>query len=174
MNLEIWKDIPGYEGQYQASTFGRIRSLDRIISQVGRGGKPFERRLKGRILKPGKYCKTGHLSLPLGRGTNGLPVHQLILLTFLGPVPEGCEVRHLNGVPTDNRLENLIYGSRTENILDVYAIGRAWRVLTTADVLEIRGALASGETGTSIARQFNVSDITVSRIKNGVTFRWLA
>ena len=58
-NLEIWKDIPGYEGRYQASTYGRIRSVDREITQLGRGGQPFTRRLKGRILRPAATKKKG-------------------------------------------------------------------------------------------------------------------
>lgn len=48
---EVWKVIPGYEGLYQASNLGRIRSKDRTIAQVSRYGTPIERKLKGRILK---------------------------------------------------------------------------------------------------------------------------
>lgn len=53
---EIWKDIIGYEGYYQISNHGRVRSLDRIISVV-RGNKPHERKCKGRLLK---LIREGH------------------------------------------------------------------------------------------------------------------
>lgn len=172
MIQEIWKDIPGYEGRYQASTMGRIRSVDRTITQIGRFGRPFTRRIKGKILRPGR-SKSGHLSVVLGHGAHGSQVHQLVLLTFLGPVPKGMEVRHLNGDPADNRIENLVYGTRTENILDVYAIGKPWRVLTSEEVLEVRTALSRGESGVTISKRFGISESNVSAIRNGVSYWWL-
>ncbi|TLN00386.1 hypothetical protein FDZ73_19580 [bacterium] len=96
---ETWKGIPGYESQYQVSDMGRVRSVTRPITQIGRWGKPFTRVIPGRILKPGQYCKSGHVSVVLGKGTNGKPVHQLVMLTFVGPTPEGQEIRHLDGNP---------------------------------------------------------------------------
>jgi hypothetical protein len=51
-------------------------------------------------------------------------VHVLIMETFIGPCPEGQEVRHLNDVKNDNRLENLAYGTRSQNMLDLTANGR--------------------------------------------------
>lgn len=172
MNCEVWKDIPGYEGRYQASDHGRIRSVTRAITQMSRHGTLFTRIFPGRILRPGRN-RSGHLSVVLGHGAHGILVHQLVLQTFLGPVPPGMEVRHLNGDPADNRLENLVYGSRTENILDVYAIGRPWRVLTADDALHIRALLDSGERGVSIARIYGVSESAISALKNGVTYYWL-
>lgn len=171
---ERWKDIPVYEGRYQASTEGRIRSVDHQV----RGcchytGKPFTRTIKGRILRPGRYCKAGHVSVVLGKGTAGKPVHQLILLTFIGPCPEGKEVLHRNGDPTDNRLANLHYGTRRENVLDVYQDGGRWRKLSTEDVQKIRRRLDAGEKGRDIAEDFGVSESTVSSVKTGRTFGWL-
>lgn len=172
--MELWKDIPGYEGRYQASTEGRIRSVDRIVFSRNRfTGNPFPRTIHGQILKPGRYCKTGHQSVVLGRGTNGKPVHQLIMRTFVGEPCEGQEVRHKNGNPTDNRLENLEYGTRTENILDVFRQGKAWRKLTADDVQAIRRALSMGRPGAAIANEYGVSRSSISSIKQGRTFSWL-
>lgn len=170
---EIWRDIPGHEGKYQASSYGRVRSLTRQITQIGRGGKPFTRTVKGRILRPGP-TKSGHLYVVLGKGAAGSPVHQLILHTFKGSPPKDEEVRHINGDPTDNRLENLIYGTRTDNILDVYKIGKRWRKLSIEQVKEIRKALAKGVSGAELARCYDVSQQTISNIKRGVIFWWLA
>lgn len=171
--LEIWKDIPGYEGKYQASTLGRIRSLDRYITQIGRGGNPFMRRIRGRVLRPGRYCKTGHLSVVLGKGTPGKPVHQLVMQTFVGPQGKGVDVRHLNGDPTDNRLENLKYGTRHENILDVYAQGGAWRTLTENQAREVRARLKNSCSCGEIAKRMHIGIHVVYGIKQGRTFQWM-
>ena len=172
--MEIWKDIPGYEGRYQASTDGRIRSVDRLVrGKCHYTGKDFYRRMKGRILRPGQFCKNGHVSVVLGHGAVGSPVHQLIMLTFVGPVPDGMEVLHINGDPTDNRLSNLRYGTRTENILDVYHQGGVWRKLSVEDVGAIRFGLWCGIKGVELAAMYNVSQDTISKIKNGGSFAWL-
>lgn len=103
MKIEIWKDIPGYEGRYQASSFGRIKSLERkVISRNWYTHEVFYRTVRECILRPGRYCKSGHLSVVLGKGTPGKPVHQLIMRTFVGDRPEGCDVLHCDGDPTNN------------------------------------------------------------------------
>ena len=172
--MEVWKDIPGYEGRYQASTEGRIRSVDRIVYSRSRTTRlPFPRQLKGQILRPGKFCKTGHLSVVLGRKAPGSPVHQLVMKTFVGEPLPGQEVRHKNGVPTDNRLANLEYGTRTENILDVYRQGKAWRALTIDDVREIRKRIAAGDRNVDIAKDYDVSDVAISSIRHRRCYAWL-
>lgn len=171
---EIWKDIPGYEGRYQASTEGNIRSVDRVVySRNWYTGQPFARHIKGRILRPGRFCKNGHVSVVLGHGAVGSPVHQLIMLTFVGPPPAGQEVRHKNGDPTDNRLSNLEYGTRTDNILDVFYQGKAWRKLSIEDVEQIRFGISTGISGADLAGMYGVSETAISNIKNGRSFSWL-
>ena len=172
--LEIWKDIPGYEGKYQASNLGRIRSLNRIVYTRNRyNRKLYPRMIHGRILRPGVYCKSGHISVVLGRGTNGIPVHQLVAFTFIGPRPKGMDIRHKNGNPKDNRLENLEYGTRRENILDAYKDNGTWKKLNVEAVEAIRFGLASGLKGVELANMFNVSTSTISMIKRGRVYEWL-
>lgn len=171
---EIWKDIPGYEGKYQASTQGRIRSRDMIVQSKNHyTNKPFNRHIPGRILRPGRFCKAGHLSVVLGHGTSGKPVHQLIMRTFVGEPQGGMEVLHKNGDPTDNRLLNLRYGTRTENILDVYRQGGRWRKLNVSEVEEIRFWLMCGMNGASISEHFGISQSHVSKIKRKGAYSWL-
>src|SRR5690242_2034885 len=99
---ETWRPIPGYEGSYEASDLGRIRSIERTITdRLGR-----LRRVRSRILRPA-VCKRGnrvtHLSVLLGF-RNPQKVHRLIMQTFVGPPPDGSQVCHDNGDSTDNRL----------------------------------------------------------------------
>lgn len=171
---EIWKDIPGYEGKYQVSNCGRVRSVNYVVGGKNHyTGGIFYREIQGRILKPGKYTKFGHLSVVLGKNQNGSPVHQLVMKTFVGEAPEGMEVLHTNGIASDNRLSNLRYVTRTENILDVYRQGKKWKKLSVDDVYLIRFYFICGFTGISIAAVFNISRTTVSNIKNRRIFGWL-
>jgi hypothetical protein len=105
--MEIWKLVPGYDGKYEVSDQGRVRS--------------FQRSPQGVILRPGRM-PSGHLSVALGRG-NSQCVHKLVLLAFVGAAPAKHECRHLNGDPADNRLENLCWGTRSENINDAVRHG---------------------------------------------------
>lgn len=171
--MEIWKDIPGYEGRYQASTEGRIRSVDHRVRLVVHGTET-TRLSPGRILRPGRYEKGGHLSVVLGHGAHGSPVHQLVMLTFVGPPPEGMEVCHNDGNPANNALENLRYDTRSENILDEYRAGRPPKGRTDISIVrEIRRRLSNGEKGSVIARDVGLSHTQVSRIKLGRTYAWL-
>ncbi len=169
LNEETWQDIPGYEGKYQASTLGRIRSLDRRVP-CAHGGARF---VRGRILKPACTETNPHLYVSLGHGAPGSQVHQLVARTFLGPQPKGQDVRHLDGDAQNNRVDNLAYGTRTENILDGYKIGKAWRKLTAEDVQSIRTQIKAGEKLTDIAMAYNVSLSCVSAIKHGRAYSWL-
>lgn len=63
--------------------------------------------------------------------------------------------------------------TRTENILDIHGIGRAWRKLTSEDAMEIQFGLATGLKGRELADMYHVSETTVSRIKHGRNFWWL-
>lgn len=104
---EIWKAIPGYEGKYEVSDQGRVRS--------------FCLNKQGKFLKPGRM-PGGHLSVALGRN-NSQCVHKLVLISFVGEAPERHECLHINGIPNDNRLCNLRWGTRSENMKDAYAHG---------------------------------------------------
>ena len=113
---EIWKDIKGFEGFYQASNLGRIKSLERIDAL---GHKRKEKILKPRITRVGYYLA----ALTKQSIRKDYLVHRLIYEAFNGQIPEGYEVNHINEIKSDNRLsnlnlmthkENINYGSRTE------------------------------------------------------------
>ena len=114
--MEIWKPVPGYEGSYEVSDQGRVRSLAQTTSDG--------RRLKAKILT-GRPQKSGHLSVSLTSGginRNAL-VHRLVLIAFIGQPPTGMHSLHIDGDPANNRLPNLRWGTPSENSLDAVRHG---------------------------------------------------
>jgi hypothetical protein len=116
---EHWLPVLGYEGLYEVSDLGRIRSVNRIVQT--RLGK---RLYKGKILKI-TSGSAGHLKVILSqRGIQrNFTVHKLVLEAFVGPRPEGMECCHNNGSPTDNRLINLRWDTRSNNAYDAVRHG---------------------------------------------------
>lgn len=96
------------------------------------------------------------------------------MLAFIGPPPPGMEVCHRDNNPRNNRLENLRYDTHMNNMIDVAIAGnRGRQKLRVEDVLEIRERLGRGETGASLAREFQVTPAAISAIRQGRNFAWL-
>lgn len=170
---EVWKTIPGFEGLYQASTEGRIRSVDREVHDYK--GKP--RKLKGRILKHGVSIH-GYYQVSLS--LNGKPVkrsvHQLIALTFIGERPEGYDTCHLNGDCKDNTLKNLTYDTKYQNSLDRIRNGDFLTNsnFTVEDIVRIRHLHnVEGYYQKDIAKMYGVSRHTILRIINRQSFSYV-
>lgn len=140
MSLEEWRPIPGFEGAYEVSDLGRVRSLERHVRLVTRQAGETRRRVSPRILRPGP-SSTGHLSVALGK-SNSKGVHTLVMRAFVGEPPQGMEVRHRDGNPANNCLFNLQYGTRSENNKDTTLHGR--RKLTPEQVRNIKARAEKG------------------------------
>lgn len=111
---EEWRPVVGFEGQYEVSDQGRVRSLPRTLDYIdGRSGKTCTRSLRGKVIRPG-VAPSGHLNnTQIGKG-----VHCIVAEAFIGPRPDGMETRHIDGDPSNNRLVNIEYGTRSENAAD--------------------------------------------------------
>ena len=117
--MENWIPIPGRDG-YEVSDLGRVRSLDREVPHRTSG----KLTLRGRILKPSTIAKQYPAVTLQGKL---LSIHSLVLLAFRGEPKTGEVVRHLNGNPRDNRLENLEYGTPKENSQDMVRHRTQWQ-----------------------------------------------
>ena len=119
---ETWKDIPGYEGLYQASTFGRVRSVDRIVPH---GAFDTTRPVRGRILKVGTRPGDGRVVVNLSKvgKVRHWKVHRLIAYVFLPNPDDKPQINHIDGDPKNNRLDNLEWATNSENGKHAYKIG---------------------------------------------------
>lgn len=105
MTIEIWKDIPGYEGLYQASNLGRIKSLKKEWI----AGKNGTRKQQEKILSPGITKGYYQLKLHKNKKYKNYRIHQIIAITFLNHITCGMNlvIDHINDNKLDNRVENL-------------------------------------------------------------------
>lgn len=122
---EIWKDIIGYEGLYQVSNLGRVRSLDRIIPKVTRWGTFTEHHHKGRVLKQ-HFDGLGHYLIVILRKDNEShteQVHRLVGKAFLSCDDYSIEINHKDGCRTNNTVSNLEWCDRSYNLKHALNIG---------------------------------------------------
>ena len=170
---EEWRPVLGYEGFYEVSSLGRVRSLDREI--VRRDGRPM--RFTGRVLLPRKI--KGYLAVTLfkmGVGANCY-VHTLVCSAWHGARPSGMQVCHGDGSRINNVPGNLRWGSAKDNQGDRIIHGtshlRGVRKLTEDAVAAIRSEYKKGARGPKqreLAAKYGTSIATISMVSRGVTW----
>ena len=173
--MEVWKDVLGYEGFYEVSDQGRVRSLPRTVPSRG-----------GTRVSPGRIRKlvpksNGYLTVTLSKHgrIKCCHVHQLVMEVFIGPCPDGHEVCHYNGDKTNNNLKNLRYDTRSANRSDGKRLGRdnsgernGHSKLTYQQVHDIRRRVAAGETQRKLASEYGVAFQTINKVVRRETWDW--
>ena len=175
---EAWKPIPGFEDSYEASTHGRIRSLDRIVTFAASATQPeHTKRLRGKVLK--RSFTKGYPCVSLYRGSvrTQKMVHVIVAETFLGPRPSGTLACHENGVRTECDVDNIYWGTPQDNADDRVRHGNNRpgsqhrnSKLHERDIARIR-RLASTMPQKRLAERFGVSQATISSIINNTSWR---
>lgn len=169
---EVWRPVPGWEGRYSVSDQGRVRSTDMLVRC--RGGKLASR--SGRVLAPAqKQGRYWAVTLADGDTRRQYLLHDLVLLAFVGPRPDGQQGRHLDDDRGNNRLSNLCYGTPKANGEDKVRNEKAARgeghgmaKLSPEDVLAIRA-----ETGElkPIGERYGVTASHIWSIRHRRTWR---
>ena len=162
---EQWKSVAGYNGIYEVSDGGRVRSLPRPRVRIAK------------ILTCNPPSNGSYIEVMLCKGSTRTQcirtVHTLVLEAFVGPCPPGMECRHLDGNPANNRLVNLRYGTHAENMADKILHGTTSRgeqngraKLRSSDIERIRTLASVGITQKRIAEMFGISQVTTGQIVN--------
>ena len=110
MEKEIWKDIEGFEGLYQISTYGRVKSLGRYVERVrcGKSEKSGKLWINEKIMSP-VTCGTGYLSVALCKNSKitHKMIHRLVAIAFIPNPNNLSQVNHKDENKTNNHIDNL-------------------------------------------------------------------
>jgi hypothetical protein len=165
---EIWKDIKGYEGYYQVSNLGRVKSLNRYVKYPNGSLRLFKEKILCQYI-----MSNGYYTVCLAQVKKKVHlVHRLICKTFLKNTEEKRTVNHINGIKTDNNLMNLEWCSYSENQKHAHRLGlsdtkgekNAASKLTEQQAKEIKYG-HKGLTQTEIAKIYGIDRRTVSNIR---------
>lgn len=172
---EVWTPVVGFEGAYEVSDLGRVRSLDRVIQRVTGPA-----RYKGRILRPAVRKKTRYCSVMLSMAgeQSSFLVHDLVAQAFIGPRPPRAWVAHNDGDPSRNGAKDIRYDTPSANHMDKLAHGTLQHgekhhnaTLTADDVAAIR---ASAARNVDLADRYGVGPNEIYRIKARKRWRHVA
>lgn len=180
--IELWAWISGYEGFYEVSSFGLLRTW-RV-----KGNKQGVLRKEAAQMSPGKNSN-GYRTVRLAKNKKAttLKIHSLVAETFIGPRPDGTEINHKDGCKTNNRVENLEYVTRSENQKHAYRLGLKTvavyepdrgedgsnAILTTDQVIEMRRLRKEGMLFRQLAKRFGVSFVCAWDAVKGKTWKHL-
>lgn len=162
-----WRAVTGYEGLYEVSRFGEVRSLPRQTPQAGiRGGRVLKQIINNYGYPVVNLCREGCPRMFL--------VHRLVLEAFAGPCPDGQEALHGQDGRAQASLSNLRWGTHVQNQGSDRqrdgTTGRGERCgvakLTWDQVCRIRERVASGEKQVAVARDYDIDPSNVSYIVN--------
>ena len=174
--MEVWKEIKGYNGIYQVSNIGRVKSKTQYCKGRLGSGKQ-----NGRVLKQQK-CYKGYLrvSLSFNKVRFNTGVHRLVALSFIDNPLNKPQVNHINGIKTDNTVENLEWCTNKENQIHAVKnklnnpnLGEKHHMskLSNKDVNVVRWIHKIGWSNKQLAEDYNVSQTAMSNILRNKTYK---
>lgn len=175
--MEVWKSVVGYEGLYEVSSLGRVKSLERKCNTRSGIRTVPEKILVNGLDSYGYY----QVNLYVENIRNTWKVHRLECLAFL-PNPENKRsINHKNGVKTDNRLENLEWSTEKENTVHAHknglARGRRGEEHGQTNLTEIQAREIKynhdDKTGVELSKMYGITTSSVSAIRNGKRWKYI-
>jgi hypothetical protein len=173
-----WKNVLGFEKQYEVSNTGIIRSKTRNITYI-QNSKTVTRTFYSRLLKP-KFTWDGYYEVTLqslGK-RKYVRLHRVIFEAFNDKIPNGLVINHKDGNKLNNNLNNLEVVTVAENNahalknkLYITAKGEQSSILTNSQVLEIRARVSNGEVQRKVAKEYGVGKNCIWHIVNRTTWR---
>lgn len=167
--IEKWKKVVGHEDTYSVSNYGKVRR-----------DKAYRSTYTGRLLKCSKNMSGYPVVKIYAQGIFKIrKVHQLVMEAFVGPCTFGNQVNHIDGVKTNNCINNLEYVTASKNIQHSYALGltkpscgenHVRAKLKEEQVIYIKERLLMGSTYKELAQKFNVNRTTIYDIDMGKTW----
>ena len=176
---EIWKDVEGFEDFYKVSSFGNVQSKDRsVITKTGK--VMFFKGKKLFLSLNGSGYNTVCIKIRSLGISKSMTVHKLVATAFLTKKSTDTEINHIDGVKTNNSVENLEWCNHTHNIRHAFKTGLFTpksafiypnSQLNKEQILEIRELFKTSDKKlTEIAKMYNVSREIISKLKNGRTY----
>lgn len=164
---EIWKKVNGFDGLYEVSNTGKVKS--------------FVKYHRGALLK--LYAnKKGYLLVYLNKiGSDyrlGTTVHKLVYNAFIGQVPDGLQINHIDGNKQNNCIENLEVCTPKENVNHATKLGlrtaninlQSGAMFTENQIEDIRALIANGVSNKKISEKYSCHFSTISKIRTGVNY----
>lgn len=171
--MEVWKKIKGFEGYYEISNLGNVKSIDRVV----KNGLNSERKIKERILK-NNISKTGYFVVGLKNNNNRktLKTHRLIAIHFIDNPDRKGFVNHKNGIKTDNSIFNLEWVTIKENNIHAElnglkndsGVNNSRSTISKEDVIFIRKSNLKLK---ELSKLFNICESGISKIKLFKTYK---
>lgn len=159
---EAWADIDGFEGMYQVSTIGRVRSLPRDVA-MRRGGREYTMHHKGRVLRQVR-SKDGYATVQIFKDSkpHTFKVHRLVATAFISNQDNLPEVNHIDGNKTNNTVENLEWCTKSHNMRHAYENGLISKENKTFNRKKVRRS--DGVVFTSLTEAANASGTHVGNV----------
>ena len=175
---EVWKSIDGYEGLYEVSNLGRVRSLDRVVYRSYKGHPNWPMKVKGRVLRSGTDRGGYSFVILQNKGKRCRLVHRLVAEAFMSNTENKEEINHIDGNKKNNSVDNLEFCTPSENMRHAFNTGLRKLVKVraiepkTGKVFMVFRSVADAQEYFGNRSTSNISNALNGRSNTAYGYRW--